>query len=133
MKTHKWDEIAQKNFTPEERERIRQQAIAEVERMGYGKLRKAQNLTQVEIAKKLGISQPSVAALEQRTDMMLSTLAKYIEALGGRLEISAVFPNGSFNLAPPASAFHDGFADMADDSKRPRKTAVAKKSRRQAA
>ncbi|HEV2577922.1 MAG TPA: XRE family transcriptional regulator [Acidobacteriaceae bacterium] len=133
MKTHKWEDIAEKSFTPEERDRIREQAVAEVERMGYGKLRKAQNLTQVEIAERLGISQPSVAALEQRSDMMLSTLAKYIEALGGRLEISAVFPNGSFNLAPPASAFHEGFADTAGDSKQQRKTVAAKRSRRRAA
>ncbi|HEX5284810.1 MAG TPA: helix-turn-helix domain-containing protein [Bryocella sp.] len=110
MATHKWEDIAGKHLSPKHRAESKALARAVTERMGYGDLRKARKMTQVELAERLQISQPSVAALEQRSDVMLSTLAKYIEALGGRLEIQAVFPNGSFNLAPPASAFHDGFS-----------------------
>lgn len=117
-----------------DRERLHKEAVAELERMGYGALRKARRLTQNEIAERLQISQPSVAALEQRTDIMLSTLAKYIEALGGRLEISAVFPEASFNLAPPGSAFHEGSTRKAESKPQRRSTAAAaKKSRRKAA
>jgi transcriptional regulator with XRE-family HTH domain len=107
---HKWSDIAAKHSTPEQRAKSKAAARAEVERMGYGALRKARKLTQTEIAEKLQISQPSVAALESRSDLMLSSLSKYIEALGGRLEINAVFPEATFNLAPPGSAFHEGFA-----------------------
>lgn len=137
MALHKWADIAAERSTPKQREESKAAARRELERMGYSKLRKARKLTQAEIAEKLGVSQPSVAALESRTDIMLSTLARYIEALGGRLEVSAVFPNGSFNLAPPASAFHEGFAEteekkigmkpiqQAKSPKRTRRTAAA--------
>lgn len=135
MRIHKWEEIARQSFTPERRAEIKAAARAEVERIGYGALRKARKLTQEEIAKKLDISQPSVAALERRTDIMLSTLSKYIMALGGTLEIKAVFPEGSFNLEPPGSVFHEGF-DRTEPGGKPQRRSVAaspRKSRRKAA
>jgi transcriptional regulator with XRE-family HTH domain len=98
----KWKDIQHKN-TPERREQIRQEAIAELDRIGYAALRKARSLTQVELAERLNVSQGSVAALENRTDLHLSTLAKYIRAMGGELEIRAVFPEATFNLEPPAA------------------------------
>ena len=60
------------------------------------------SLTQVELAERLNVSQAAVATIETRTDLLLSTLAKYIRALGGELEVRAVFPEASFNLEPPA-------------------------------
>lgn len=99
-----FDEINTK-LSPEAKQRARAEAHVELARTGYVELRKARKLTQAEVAEKLQISQPSVAALEQRADIMLSTLAKYIEALGGQLEINAVFPEATFNLAPPARVF----------------------------
>ncbi|MGI4828538.1 MAG: helix-turn-helix domain-containing protein [Janthinobacterium lividum] len=101
METTRWADLAHK-ATPEEMAIEKSEAIAELERMGYGALRKARSLTQVELAGRLNISQASVAALEGRTDLHLSTLAKYIRALGGELEIRAVFPEATFNLEPPA-------------------------------
>lgn len=89
-------------FSPERADQIRSEALAEIDAAGYGALRRARALTQVELADKLNISQASVAALESRADLHLSTLAKYIRALGGELEIRAVFPNATFNLEPPA-------------------------------
>lgn len=115
------------------RERIRAEAIAEIERGGYGALRKARSLTQAEIADKLQISQPSVAALERRSDLMLSTLAKYIAALGGRLEISAVFPEATFSLGAPGGVLREGFAGEPVKSLRRAATAGARKARRKAA
>ena len=56
-------------------------------------LRSALERTQVDVAKQLGITQDSVSRLEQRADLLLSTLRKYIEALGGELSIVAEFPN----------------------------------------
>ncbi|HWZ51979.1 MAG TPA: helix-turn-helix transcriptional regulator [Granulicella sp.] len=68
--------------------------------MGFAALRKARHHTQVEVAEKLGIDQASVSAIEKRTDLLLSTLAKYVRALGGDVEIRAVFPEATFNLEP---------------------------------
>lgn len=54
-------------------------------------LRRARDLTQTQVARALGATQPGVSAIEHRTDIHLSTLRSYVEALGGRLEITAVF------------------------------------------
>lgn len=59
-------------------------------------LRKAHQLTQEEIAQVLGIRQDSVSKLEKRTDLLLSTLRNYIQAMGGNLELRVEFPD-----APP--------------------------------
>jgi len=56
-------------------------------------LRKAQNLTQQRIAELLNIGQDSVSRLEKRSDLLLSTLRSYIEAMGGHLRILAEFPD----------------------------------------
>ncbi len=54
-------------------------------------LRQARHVTQVQLAEQLGISQGNVSRLEGRSDVYLSTLRSYVEALGGHLEIAAVF------------------------------------------
>lgn len=56
-------------------------------------LRQAMQKTQVDLAASLHIGQDSVSRLEKRSDMLLSTLRGYIEAMGGKLEIVARFPN----------------------------------------
>lgn len=56
------------------------------------KLRRAHGMTQAAMAEALGIGQDGVSRLEQRSDMRLSTLRGYVEALGGRLSIVAEFP-----------------------------------------
>lgn len=63
------------------------------EQMTLVELRKARQLTQVRMAKKLGITQDSVSRLEKRSDLLLSTLRKTIEAMGGSLMIVAQFPD----------------------------------------
>jgi DNA-directed RNA polymerase specialized sigma subunit len=55
-------------------------------------LRRARKLTQVRIAKVLGITQDSVSRLEKRSDLLLSTLRKTIKAMGGNLSLVAEFP-----------------------------------------
>jgi transcriptional regulator with XRE-family HTH domain len=99
MKTTRWDDLKHKN-TPERMAEIKQEALAEYDRVGYAALRKAREQTQVELAEKLGITQASVSAIENNSDLLLSTLAKYIRALGGEIEIRAVFPEATFNLEP---------------------------------
>jgi DNA-binding XRE family transcriptional regulator len=56
-------------------------------------IREARERTQEEVAKTLHIKQAAVSKLERRTDMYLSTLRNYIEAMGGTLEIVARFPD----------------------------------------
>ena len=56
-------------------------------------LRKAMNRTQVELAKALNVGQDTVSRYEQRTDMLLSTLQDYVQAMGGELDLIARFPN----------------------------------------
>ena len=90
-----WREIKDE-FSAEQREEIRLQALEDLERIGFGKLRRARQQTQVALAKELNIPQGAVSRLERRTDLLLSTLRHYVEALGGELELRVVFPDGVF-------------------------------------
>jgi len=56
-------------------------------------LRQAVEKTQVDLAKALGVGQDTISRLEQRSDMLLSTLRRYVEGMGGKLELVAQFPN----------------------------------------
>ena len=56
-------------------------------------LRVAASQTQAEMAQTLGVRQDTISRLEQRSDMLLSTMRRYVEAMGGQLEIVATFPN----------------------------------------
>ena len=61
--------------------------------LSLAELRRARLMTQDQLAADLHINQASVAKLERRTDMYLSTLRRFVEAMGGELEIVARFPN----------------------------------------
>jgi DNA-binding XRE family transcriptional regulator len=63
------------------------------EHMTPRELRKARELTQVRMAKQLGTTQDSVSRLEKRSDLLLSTLRKTVEAMGGNLSLVAEFPD----------------------------------------
>lgn len=56
-------------------------------------LRKARELTQVRMAELLGKSQVTIAQLEKRSDVLLSTLRSYVEAMGGKLDLVVQFPD----------------------------------------
>jgi len=56
-------------------------------------LRQAAEKTQTDLAQTLGVGQDTISRLEQRCDMLLSTLRRYVEAMGGKLELIAQFPN----------------------------------------
>ena len=63
------------------------------EEMTLRELRRARRLTQVRLARNLGISQDSVSRIEKRTDLLLSTLKRTVEAMGGELSLVAKFPD----------------------------------------
>jgi transcriptional regulator with XRE-family HTH domain len=62
-------------------------------------LRRARQLTQEQLAAALDTTQSGVSRIEHQTDVYLSTLRSYIEAMGGRLEIAAVFPDDRVSIS----------------------------------
>lgn len=67
--------------------------------MPLAELRQARGLSQKTLAEMLHVQQPSIAKLERRTDMYLSTLRSHIEAMGGQLEVIARFPEGAVRIS----------------------------------
>jgi hypothetical protein len=94
MPRTKWTEI-RRSLAPEREAAVRAEVQAEIERMKLSELRRARNLSQTTIAKILDMSQGDVSKLERRTDMYVSTLRSFIEAVGGKLQIVAQFPDGT--------------------------------------
>jgi hypothetical protein len=83
-----------RKLSPERRKKVEARAGELLaEEMTLRELRRARQLTQVRLAKTLGITQDSVSRLDQRTDLLLSTLRKSVEAMGGRLSLVAEFPD----------------------------------------
>lgn len=79
-------------MSPEAREQAQKEAQ---EMLALHELRQARGLTQNMLAELLHVNQPSVAKMERRTDMYISTLRSHIQAMGGELDIIARFPDGS--------------------------------------
>lgn len=67
----------------------------ELRRMALDELRSARRLTQADMAEMLDVPQSSISRIEQRTDMYLSTVRNYVHAMGGVLQIQAIFPDGN--------------------------------------
>ena len=91
------------------RERIEDRARSLIaEEMSLRDLRKARRQTQARVAETLGINQENVSRIEQRSDLLLSTLSGYVGAMGGRLSLVAEFPD-----RPPVVV--TGIAALGDD------------------
>jgi len=71
--------------------------------MPLHELRRARQLSQEQLAEELGATQPEISKIEHRADMYVSTLRRFVEAMGGRLEITAHFPDGTVRI----SQFHE--------------------------
>jgi transcriptional regulator with XRE-family HTH domain len=83
-----------RELSPARRKRVEARAAQLIaEEMSLRELRRAHKLTQERIAETLGIGQDQVSRLEQRSDLLLSTLRGYVEAMGGQLKIVAEFPH----------------------------------------
>lgn len=89
----KWRDVRRK-FSPEVEQQIKARVAARIATLPLAEIRAARQQTQVQLAKELKVDQASVSKLERRADMYLSTLRSYIEAMGGHLDIRAVFPEG---------------------------------------
>ena len=88
------DELLKK-VKPEIVQAAKKQAEQEIFEIRLSMLREELELSQVEMAKNLGISQPSVANLEKRgQEIKLSSLKRYVEAMGGKLTLDVQLPDG---------------------------------------
>ena len=82
------------DLDPARRRKIEDRAAELIaEEMTLRELRQARKLTQVSVARELGIGQDGVSRLEQRSDILLSTLRRTVEAMGGSLSLIARFPD----------------------------------------
>jgi transcriptional regulator with XRE-family HTH domain len=102
-----------KRLSPAQRKKVEARAAELIaEEMTLRELRQARKLTQVKMAKTLGVTQDSVSRLEKRSDLLLSTLRKTVEAMGGNLSLVAEFPD----RAPVV------LSGIAEDERRPKPT-----------
>src|SRR5277367_1144649 len=94
---HKWKAI-RGEFSPDREARIRQRVKEAITVMTLHQLREARSLTQVNLAKILNVNQGAVSRMEKRTDMYVSTLRNFIQAMGGQLQVKAIFPEGEVEI-----------------------------------
>lgn len=92
MPTRKWSELKSK-MTPERKARVDAAIRRELIAMELRELRQEAGKTQAEVAEIAEMTQAELSKFERRDDHLLSTLRRYVEALGGDLEVVAVFDN----------------------------------------
>ena len=92
-----FDEL-RKRMTPARRARNIKATKRMLADMSLHELRQARDHSQAGLARTLKVGQPAVAKLERRADMYVSTRRRYIEALGGSLEITAKFPDATVTI-----------------------------------
>jgi transcriptional regulator with XRE-family HTH domain len=95
--TKNFSELQQK-MPPRSRARSQARAAAMLKDMALDELRAARAMTQAELGHKLGLKQAAISRMERRTDVYVSTLARFVEGMGGRLEIRVVFPDGTIRI-----------------------------------
>src|SRR5437764_10800839 len=106
-------ERIRKELSPARRKKVAARAAQLIaEEMTLRELRHARKLTQARMAKTLGIGQDGVSKLEKRADLMISTLRKTVEAMGGSLSLLAQFPD-----RPPVV-----LSGIAEDEPEPKRT-----------
>jgi hypothetical protein len=87
-----------KAWSPERQARVAEKVQTLKQAMALAELREARAHSQTDLAASMQVQQPAVAKMERRTDMYVSNLRRFIEALGGTLEIVAHFPEGSVTI-----------------------------------
>jgi DNA-binding XRE family transcriptional regulator len=90
--------VLKNKLSPESQAGVIKRVKSALKEMPLAELRQARQLTQEQIAQNLKIKQASVSKMETQTDMYISTMRKYIEAMGGKLEIIAKFPEGNVKV-----------------------------------
>lgn len=88
---HRWKELREKKLTPEKLEQIERDVERELLEMDLRAIRELVGKTQEDVAAVIEMSQSEVSRLERRQDFRVSTLRRFVEALGGELEVFAAF------------------------------------------
>jgi len=97
MAAKKFSELREK-MSPAAQAEVRVRADKIIQDMALAELRRARELTQQQLAGELKVNQAWISKIERQTDMYLSTLRAYIEAMGGELDIVARFDDGSVRI-----------------------------------
>lgn len=90
---NKWRDL-KKRMSPAAQARVDARVRETLASMPLAEIRRAIGMTQADIAERLDVSQGSVSKVENAADMYLTTLRKYVAALGGELRLTATFPDG---------------------------------------
>jgi transcriptional regulator with XRE-family HTH domain len=98
MTARKYSELRAK-MTPDARSRVDARVLATLKQLPLLELRKARSLSQEQLAKELQTTQGEISKIEHRTDMYLSTLRNYVEAMGVELDIIARFKDGAVRVS----------------------------------
>ena len=101
MKTHKWADLRQQ-MNPEAQREVEDRVNRTVRHLD--EIRRARGMTQVTLASAMGVSQAQITKVEHQADLYVSTLRRFVEAMGGKLELVARFPDGepiAVKLAEP--------------------------------
>ena len=91
MATTKWSEVRGRLVPADQEDATAEGRRALRDALGLARIRAERQVTQVELAARLDRSQGNISELERRSDVYLSSLREYVEALGGELEVNAVF------------------------------------------
>jgi hypothetical protein len=91
MKLHRWDDLKREKLSPAKLQTIERRAKRKALLLTLRELRQISGKTQIEVAEVAKMTQGELSKAERREDHLLSTLKRYIEALGGELEVAAVF------------------------------------------
>lgn len=91
MKTHRWKDIRRGNLSAQKLAEVEKQVRKDLLELSLRELRESLGITQRDLAEAIGMAQSEVSRLERRENCHVSTLRKVVKALGGDLEVSAVF------------------------------------------
>jgi transcriptional regulator with XRE-family HTH domain len=93
-----FDALVKRTTTKKTRERAARRTQELLQELLLSEIREMAGKSQQQVAKAIGIKQPSLSKLESQSDMQISTLQRIINALGGKLEVIARFPNSAVKI-----------------------------------
>ncbi len=109
----KWAEIRAKSSDPERIARVSEEKRIMGAVLTLQEMREQLGISQEDLARAWDTSQPNVSKIEHKDDLLFSTVRRYVETLGGRLEVHAVFPNRQITLQLGEEAGDSELSDQA--------------------
>lgn len=109
-----WRELRERVLTePGAAEEVARHKRALLAELSLAELRRARAFTQARLAEVMGKDQPAISRIEREADLYLSTLRSYVEAMGGELRLTAVFPDGEVPVRTFGGIAEDAPTDSA--------------------